>query len=96
MPVHKSTIGAFQKGYKPTCLCTNSTPRPFNKRPKVLKTHMPVHKNTTGALQTVYKPTCLCIKTQHVHFKQAINPHACATKTQHTHLKKAINPHACA
>ncbi len=39
---------------------------------------MPVHKNTTCALQTGYKPTSLCIKTQHVHFEKAINPHSCA------------------
>ena len=48
---------------------------------------MPVHKNTTCALQTGYKPTCLCIKTQHVHFKKAINPHACA---QNTHPEPSI------
>ncbi len=41
---------------------------------------MPVHKNTTCALQAGYRPTCLCIKTQHVHFKKAINPRACAQK----------------
>ena len=56
---------------------------------------MPVHKNTTCALQTGYKPTCLCIKTQHVHFKKAINPRACAQKpgTEATLLaQKGLKP----
>ena len=44
MPVHKSTIGAFQKGYKPTCLCTKPRPQGSENAAKTVKTHMPVHK----------------------------------------------------
>ena len=40
MPVHKNTTRAFQKGYKPTCLCTKAGHRGQTFGPKRLKTHV--------------------------------------------------------